>query len=146
MVTVKDLIGGTMADVWSIHPDASVFEAIKIMEEKGIGAVIVLLDDELVGIMSERDYARKVILKDRASRDTKVKDIMTRRVFHTMLDQTIEHCMAVMTQHRIRHLPVVENKKVVGMISIGDVVKNIIADQQDTIEHLEHCVSWSESY
>lgn len=116
------------------------------MEEKGIGAVIVLRDDELVGIMSERDYARKVILKDRASRDTKVKDIMTRRVFHTMLDHSIEHCMAVMTQHRIRHLPVVENKKVVGMISIGDVVKNIIAEQQDTIEHLEHCVSWSESY
>ncbi len=146
MDTVKNMIADRDAKVWSIHPDASVFNAIKLMDEKKIGAVIVLLDGELVGILSERDYARKVILKDRSSRETMVKDIMTRRVFYTLLEQGIEECMATMTQHQIRHLPVMDEAKVIGMISIGDVVKYIITEQQYTIKHLEHCVSWGESY
>lgn len=146
MSKVSNLIGIKSVKIWSIHPDATVFDAIKLMDEKGIGAVVVLLDDELVGIMSERDYARKVVLKDRLSRETLVKDIMTRRVFHTLPEQSIDDCMAIMTKHHIRHLPVVAENRVVGMISLGDMVKHIIADQQHTIEHLEHCITWGESY
>jgi CBS domain-containing protein len=108
--------------------------------------VVVLLNDELIGIMSERDYARKVVLKGLSSRETPVKDIMTRRVFHTAPEQSVDECMAVMTKNRIRHLPVMQDNRVIGMISIGDVVKDIIAEQQDKIEHLEQSITWSESY
>ena len=146
MTRVENLIGSKGGDIWSVQPDTTVFDAIKLMDEKGIGVVVVLLDGELIGIMSERDYARKVILKDRSSKETQVKEIMTRSVYHTFPEQSVDECMAVMTKHRIRHLPVMQDKQVIGMISIGDVVKDIIAEQQDKIEHLEHCITWGESY
>ncbi|MDH3353976.1 MAG: CBS domain-containing protein [Chromatiales bacterium] len=146
MSKIEQLINNKACDLWSVHPDTSVFEAIKLMDEKGIGALLVLLDGNLVGIFSERDYARKVILQDRSSRSTLVKEIMTRRVFHTFPEQSIEECMAIMTQHHIRHLPVVEDGQVIAMVSIGDLVKDIIKEQKYQIEHLEHCISWSESY
>ena len=146
MTTVEKLLEARKNEVWHIVPEASVYDAIKLMDEKSIGALAVVLDDELIGIISERDYARKVILKDRNSKDTKVKDIMTTRVFHTFPQQKIEECMAVMSEHHIRHLPVMENNKLVAMISIGDVVTEIISDQQFKIEQLEHTISWEESY
>ena len=116
------------------------------MDDKGVGALAVVQNDGLVGIISERDYARKVILKDRSSKETKVKEIMSTRVFHTFPEQKIEECMAVMTEHHIRHLPVIKDNKLVGMISLGDVVKEIISEQQFKIEQLEHTISWEESY
>ena len=146
MSTVEKLLGSNEQEVWTISPDDTVFEAIKKMNEKSVGALPVVLNNQLVGIISERDYARKVILENRSSKETKVKDIMTERVFHTFLSQKIEECMAVMTEHHIRHLPVVADKKLTGMISIGDVVKYIISDQKFKIEQLEHTLSWGESY
>lgn len=146
MTTVEKLLETRKNKVWHIVPEASVYDAIKLMDEKSIGALAVVLDDELIGIISERDYARKVILKDRNSKDTKVKDIMTTRVFHTFPQQKIEECMAVMSEHHIRHLPVMEKNKLVAMISIGDVVTEIISNQQFKIEQLEHTISWEESY
>lgn len=116
------------------------------MNEKSVGALPVVLDDKLVGILSERDYARKVILEDRSSKETQVKEIMTKRVFHTSPEQKVEECMAVMTEHHIRHLPVITDGKLSGMISVGDVVKYIISDQKFKIEQLEQTISWGESY
>jgi len=146
MSTIEKLIDIKGSDVWSISPEHTVFAAIKKMNEHLVGALPVVSDDKLVGIISERDYARKVILKDRSSKETKVKDIMTTRVFHTFPTQKIEECMAVMSEHHIRHLPVIVDEKLVGMVSIGDVVKYIISEQQFKIEQLEHTISWSESY
>lgn len=146
MTTVEKLLQGKSADVWNISPDATVYDAILKMDEKSIGALAVILNDELIGIISERDYARKIILKNRSSKHTKVREIMTTRVFHTFPEQKIEECMAVMTTHHIRHLPVINKNKLVGMISLGDVVKEIISEQQFKIETLEHTISWEESY
>lgn len=146
MATVEKLLQGKSADVWNISPEATVFDAIFKMDEKSIGALTVMLNGELIGIISERDYARKIILKDRSSKETKVREIMTTRVFHTFPEQKIEECMAVMTTHRIRHLPVISNHKLVGMVSLGDVVKEIISEQKFKIETLEHTISWEESY
>lgn len=143
---VIKLLNGKGPVVWHIGPDDTVYDAIKLMEEKEIGALAVLLGDTLIGIMSERDYARKVILKNRSSKETKVKEIMTRRIYHTIPEQDIEECLAVMTQHHVRHLPVMENGKIIGMISIGDVVKEIISDQRYKIERLEHSITWEETY
>ena len=141
MKLVKHLLDSKGHDVLSIEPMASVFDAIKLMGEKGIGALIVKDGDALAGIVTERDYARKVILKGRSSHDTPVKDIMTGDVFTTSADQTVDSCMNVMTDKRIRHLPVVDGDKVTGMVSIGDLVKAIIADQKEEIEQLEHYIS-----
>ena len=116
------------------------------MDEKGAGALAVISQDSLVGIISERDYARKVILKGRQSKETRVKEIMTRQVYHTFPEQDVEDCLAVMTKHHIRHLPVISNNKVIGMISMGDVVKDILVEQKQEIEHLEHYISWEESF
>ena len=146
MSTIEKLIGNKGKDVWTVSPDDSVFEAIKQMDQYSVGALPVVLDDKLVGIISERDYARKVILKDRSSKTTLVKEIMTTRVFHTSPQQKIEECMAVMSEHHIRHLPVLEDEKLVGIISIGDVVKDIISEQQFKIEQLENTITWSEAY
>ncbi len=132
--------------IWTISPDDTVFDAIKKMNEKSVGALPVVLVGKLVGIISERDYARKVILEDRRSKDTLVKDIMTERVFHVTRAQKVDECMAIMTEHHIRHLPVMTDGKLSGMISIGDVVKYIISDQQFKIEQLEKDISWGESY
>jgi CBS domain-containing protein len=124
-----------------VKPDDSVLDAIRVMAEKNIGAVVVMQGNELVGIMSERDYARKVIVKGRASDNTAVADIMTADVLTTSGAETVNACMSRMTKKKIRHLPVVEDDTVVGMISIGDLVEAIIADQQEEIEHLEHYIS-----
>jgi len=141
MKLVKHLLDSKGHDVLSIAPAASVYDAIVLMGEKGIGALIVLDGDALAGIVTERDYARKVILKGRSSQETPVKDIMTAGVLTTSPDQTVDSCMNLMTDKRIRHLPVVEGDTVTGMVSIGDLVKAIIADQKEEIEQLEHYIT-----
>jgi len=146
MITVEKLLDIKGHEVWSVSPEDSVYDTIKIMDEKHVGALAVMNNDELVGIISERDYARQVILKDRTSRGTKVKEIMTRQVFYTYPSQTIDECLVIINERRIRHLPVLDDSKMVGMISVGDVVKEIIREQQYTIEQLENHLSWAESY
>ena len=146
MIDVATLLQSKPAEVWSISPADTVFAAIQLMDAKGIGALLVLQENELVGVLSERDYARKVILKGRASSETSVKEIMTRQVFYTYPEQNIEDCLIVMTERRIRHLPVMQAERVVGMISMGDVVKEIIKEQRDKIAQLEHYITWEESY
>lgn len=141
MRTVKDLLGEKKADVWYTTPETSVYDALVLMAEKNIGALPVLKDGELAGIFSERDYARKVALKGKFSRETPVSEIMTETVFSVRPEQTIPECMQLMTNKHIRHLPVVEQGRVVGVISIGDVVKDIIEDQRFTIDQLEHYIS-----
>lgn len=142
MKLVKHLLDAKGRHVESIEGEASVFDAIERMAEKSIGSLLVL-DEKggLAGIVTERDYARKVIIKGRSSRDTKVADIMTTSVIATASDHTVNACMEVMTNRRVRHLPVVEDGKVIGLLSIGDLVQAIIADQQEEIEQLEHYIS-----
>jgi CBS domain-containing protein len=137
MKTVRDLLRGKGSTVWSVSPDQSVFEALELMAEKSIGAVLVLERSAVVGILSERDYARQVILKGKASRETPVRDIMTSRLFVVRPEQTIEECMAIMTEKRIRHLPVMVGERLEGLLSIGDVVKAMLSEQQFQIEILE---------
>ena len=141
MKLVKHLLDAKGRHIIAISPDTSVLEAIKIMAEKNIGSLVVMEDDKLVGILSERDYARKVIVKGRSSVSTQVAEIMTHDVVTTSSDQTVDKCMALMTEMRIRHLPVVEDGRVIAMISIGDLVQAIIVDQKEEIEHLEHYIS-----
>jgi len=141
MTTVNQLLLIKGAEVHSIAPDASVYEALALMAEKNVGAVLVMEAGCLVGILSERDYARKVILYGRASRDTPVREIMTKRVVCVRPGQTAEQCMALMTEKRVRHLPVVNENRVVGVISIGDVVKSIISEQKFVIEQLENYIT-----
>ena len=137
MVTVRNLLENKGNHIWSISPDASVYTALMLMADKRIGALLVLIDDKLAGVMSERDYARKVILKGRSSKDTLVGDIMTTKVFYVSPDQKIDECMALMTDKSIRHLPVVEGEDLLGVISIGDVVKAVISEQEFIIDQLE---------
>lgn len=137
MLTVKQLLRTKGHEIWSIAPDASVYEALTLMADKNIGSLLVMDGEKLVGIISERDYARKVILKGRTSMDTPVSQIMTSEVYCVRYEQTIEACMALMTEKRIRHLPVLEDDRVTGIISIGDVVKSIISHQKFMIEQLE---------
>ena len=146
MATVEKLLKLKGPEVWSVTADDTVFDAIKKMDDKGVGALAVVSNEKLIGIVSERDYARKVILNNRSSKDTRVKEIMSTRVFHTFMSQDINECMAVMTEHHIRHLPVLDEGKLIGMISMGDVVKEIISEQQFKIEQLEHTIVWEESY
>jgi len=141
MKLVNQLLDSKGHDILSIAPSASVLDAITLMAEKGVGALIVMDGEAMAGIVTERDYARKVILKGRSSDDTPVSDIMSTGVISTSPDQTVSSCMKVMTDKRIRHLPVVEGNKVTGLVSIGDLVKAIIADQKEEIEHLEHYIS-----
>jgi len=141
MKKVRDILQGKGRDVWSVGPEATVLEALQRMAEKEIGALAVMDGARLVGIISERDYARKVFLLGRSSPTTLVKEIMTSHVVHTHLDQPIEECMAVMTDKRVRHLPVIEAGNLVGIISIGDLVKAIIADQKFIIEQLERFIT-----
>ena len=141
MKTVKQLLQAKGRDIWSISPDASVYEALLLLADKDVGALLVLEDENLKGILSERDYARKVILKGKSSRDTPVREIMTAKVFYVRPDQTIEDCMALMTDKHIRHLPVLEDNQVVGVISIGDVVKAIISEQEFIIAQLENYIT-----
>lgn len=142
MKAVRDILKVKGHEVWRIEPDATVFEALQRMAEKEVGALMVMNGPELVGIISERDYARKVILQGRASPTTLVKEIMTTHVVCTRLEQPVEECMALMTEKRIRHLPVVEqDERLVGVISIGDLVKSIITDQKFIIEQLVRYIS-----
>jgi CBS domain-containing protein len=138
MKTIGQLLQIKGHDIWSIAPDAPVYDAIKLMANKGVGALLVLEAGKLVGIVSERDYARKVILKGKTSKGTPVKDIMTPHVIYTSPDQTIEKCMALMTAKHIRHLPVLEGDQLVGIVSIGDLVKAIISEQATLIQQLEN--------
>ncbi|MGA2361773.1 MAG: CBS domain-containing protein [Candidatus Aminicenantales bacterium] len=140
MITVKEILSEKGSKVWTISPDAKVFDALKLMAEKGIGALIVLEKDGIAGIMSERDYARKIALMGRQSQDTTVRDIMTSPVYGVNLDTTADECMALMTDKHIRHLPVRQGEKLAGVISIGDVVKAIIGHQKVTIENLENYI------
>jgi len=141
MKTIQQLLDAKGHDVWSVAPDTSVYDALSLMADKEVGALMVSRDGKPVGIMSERDYARKVILAGRASKETPVSDIMTSRFVCTSPQRTIEECMAVMTEKRVRHLPVINHKKVDGIVSIGDLVKAIIHEQQFIIDQLEHYIS-----
>jgi CBS domain-containing protein len=138
MPNVRHVLDEKGHGVHQIHPDASVLDALTIMAEHDVGALVVLNGGTLVGIITERDYARKIVLKGRTSLGTPVHEIMSTRVICARLDQTVEECMAVMTAKAVRHLPVLEHKELVGIVSIGDMVKCIIADQKFTIEQLEH--------
>lgn len=146
MQTVQQILNTKGTAVWSIAPDDTVFAALKLMGEKEIGALTVVEHGQLVGIISERDYARKVILKGRTSRDTLVKEIMSTPVITAHFQQTVEECMQVMTEKRIRHLPVLDDGRLVGIISIGDLVKAVIAEQQFLIEQLEGYITQSPAY
>jgi len=139
--SVDQVLKAKPRNVWSISPDESVYGAIREMAEKQVGALLVLSDGKLVGIISERDYARKVILMRRSSKDTRVKEIMTSPVVCVTPAQTLDECMALMTDHRIRHLPVVSGEQIIGVLSIGDAVKWIISAQEQTIRHLEHYIT-----
>ncbi len=141
MKLVQHLLDAKGDDVISIAPDASVFDAIKLMADKAVGSLAVMEGGDLKGIVTERDYARKVIIKGRASESTTVSEIMTAEVLVATPDQTVNHCMAMMTKKSIRHLPVVADKTVVGMLSMRDLVQAIISDQQEEIEQLEHYIS-----
>ena len=138
--SVKQLLANKPSLLWFIPPDATAYDGIKMLAEKSIGALPVMKEDNLVGMFSERDYARKVALKGKSSLDTPVSEVMTTQVVCVHLDQTNEDCMALMTDKRIRHLPVLDNGKVVGVISIGDLVKDIISEQKFVIEQLEHYI------
>lgn len=137
MKTVRDLLKVKGNAVWSISPNATVQEALELMSDRNIGAIVVMADDAMVGILSERDYARKVELEGRTAAGTAVCEIMTKRVLTVHPDQTVEDCMALMTEHRLRHLPVMQNDRLLGLISIGDVVKAIISEQEFMIGQLE---------
>src|SRR5438128_7337066 len=127
--------------VYNIMPTASVFEAVKLMAEKNIGALLVMEGEKIVGMITERDYARKIILIGRSSKDTPVRDVMTSPVMYVGPTQTNEECMALMTENRLRHLPVMDSGKLIGLISIGDLVKDIISEQSFIIQQLEHYIA-----
>jgi len=141
MKLVKHLLDIKGGDIVTIDEDASVFDAIKLMADHGIGSLLVMRGQELKGIVTERDYARKVILKGRAAETTRVGEIMSVELITATPEQTVNKCMTLMTERRIRHLPILAHDKVVGLISIGDLVQAIIADQKEAIEHLENYIS-----
>ena len=141
MTTVRQILGAKGSTVNTIGPDATVYEALEEMAAHDIGALVVTENGEVVGLVSERDYARKLVLMGKLSRDTKVREIMTEQVVCVNSKQTVDGCMALMSDKRVRHLPVLENGQLAGIISIGDVVKAIIEGQQSTIENLEHYIS-----
>ena len=140
MHTLRQLLGNKAAEVYSVAPNDSVIDAIRLMAQKGVGAVLVMEGVELVGIVSERDYARKVVLHGRSSADTAVREIMTADVVTVGLQQTVAQCMHIVTEHRIRHLPVKDGDEVVGVISIGDLVKAVIEDQKVQLDELQRIV------
>ena len=137
MITVSQILQEKDGNTWTIGPQATVLDALKLMADKGIGALVVVEAGKVVGIFSERDYARKVILKGRSSKETPVSWIMTEQVITVDPDTTVDVCMGLMTDRHIRHLPVMENDRLIGVISIGDVVKAVISEQKYLIEHLE---------
>jgi len=141
MKYVKDILKNKGREVWNVSPDTHVFDALKMMADNNIGAMPVLESDKIVGMFSERDYARKVILKGKASKNTLIQEIMSRKVYHVSPEQSIEECMALMTDKRVRHLPVLEGGEMVGLISIGDVVKAIISEQEFLMGQLENYIT-----
>ena len=141
MKTVKQILDAKGREVWSVGPDDTVYDAIKLMADKSIGALLVLRDGKLKGIVTERDYARKVVLTGKSSSDSPVKQIMETSVLCVCPNQPVEECMALMTEKRVRHLPVVNDKRVEGIVSIGDLVKAVISEQKFIIEQLENYIT-----
>jgi CBS domain-containing protein len=140
MTTVRQLLNEKGYDVLAVGPDDSVFDAIEKMAEKNVGSLLVLEGTRLVGIITERHYARNVFLKGRASPTTRVRDVMETQVLFTRPDQTVEECMAVMSEKRVRHLPVIDEGQLIGIVSIGDLVKSVVSDQRFTIDQLIHFI------
>jgi CBS domain-containing protein len=138
--TVSSILRHKGHHVWSVSPDDSVFQALSLMGDKDVGALIVIAGETLVGIISERDYARKVVLEGRSSKDTPVRNIMTSPVWTVSPDHTVDECMRIVTTRRIRHLPVVQEEKVVGVVSIGDLVQKVISTQGETIQYLQEYI------
>ena len=145
MIKLSGTVGSVLkqkgSQVWLVTPDQTVYEAIEKMADMGVGALLVIAAGKLVGIISERDYARKVILQGKSSMTALVKEIMTSPVIFVTPDQSVDECMGIMTRNRIRHLPIMENEKVLGVVSIGDLVKWVVSEQEETIEHLQNYIS-----
>lgn len=140
MATASQLLKHKGRLIYSVPPEAPVLEAVKEMAEHGVGALLVMKHDKLLGVVSERDYARKVILKGRSSNETPVSQIMSSPVLTVRADQSVNECMRLMTENRVRHLPVIENERVIGVLSIGDLVRAVLAEQAQTIEQLENYI------
>lgn len=149
MSSVRQLLRTKRPEVWTVGPQASVYEALELMAEKDIGALLVMNEDRLEGIFSERDYARKVVLKGKTSRATRVGELMTQAIYYVTPEQTVEECLALMTEKHVRHLPVLDEGHLVGLVSIGDAVKCVIDEQELTIRHLENYITggavWTKS-
>ena len=141
MLKVADILKSKGSNVFSVLPDSSVYDALKLMGEKNIGALMVIENDELKGIFSERDYARKIILQNRKSQETNVSEIMTVAVITVAPEDSIDHCMEIMSARKIRHLPVLKENQLIGIVSIGDVVSAVIQAQKDTINHLQNYIA-----
>lgn len=141
MTTVRNILQTKGAEVWSVEPETPVMNALRIMDEKNIGALVVARGGSVLGILSERDYARKLVLKGKATSDATVQDLMTPTVITVTPSQSMDRCMELMTSKRIRHLPVVENEKLIGLISIGDVVKAVISEKEFLIKQLENYIT-----
>jgi CBS domain-containing protein len=146
MDTVRSILANKGPAIWSIAPEASVYDALQLLAEKDIGALVVVSEGRAVGVFSERDYARKVILAGRTSRELLVREVMTSPVITVAQDHSVEECMRVMTSHHIRHLPVLDGTRLAGVVSIGDLVNAIISTQADTIQHLSNYISGSGNY
>ena len=141
MKLVSDILKSKGHEIWAVKPDDTVFESLQLMAEKEVGALLVMDEDRLVGIVTERDYARKVILEGKSSKESSVAEVMTKHVLCVTPERTVDECMALMTDKRARHLPVVDNKRVIGLVSIGDLVKAMISEQQVLIDQLQHYIS-----
>jgi signal-transduction protein with cAMP-binding, CBS, and nucleotidyltransferase domain len=142
MVIVQQILREKGSDVWTIPPDSTVYEAVQMMADRKVGALpVVDWANNLVGIISERDYTRKIVLMDRSSRETRVREIMTPKVFSVEMDRSVDECMVLMSENRIRHLPVTDGTRVIGMLSIGDILKTILNEKQSLIEQLENYIS-----
>ena len=141
MLKISHVLQTKGGDIWSVSPKATVFEALQVLADKDVGALPVIENNKLVGMFSERDYARKIILKGKSSKEEKVGDLMTTRIYSITPDMSVEECMALMTESRSRHIPVFENNKLIGIVSIGDVVNAIIKDQKITIQDLENYIT-----
>ena len=141
MKKISDILDRKGRYVWSVRPDDTVYESLKTMAEKGIGGVVVMDGDELVGIVTERDYARRVILEGKESKTATVADIMTRKVRWVSEDETLDECMALMIENQLRHLPVIKDDKVIGVVSIRDLVTEVVKDQKVLIDHLQHYIT-----